>query len=410
MKSFDKLIVFFVVIMIVLTASVDHILLKDRGETSEYYLVEVNRVKHRLDAGEKVSADDFTAITGIYDIDADDEAAFDSKREYVICKAGDRLYRIEYDDKTENGRRRSFVAVNIAFIAVTVIGLAVLLYLRSKMIKPFNRISELPYELSKGNLTDPLKEDKSRYFGKFVWGLDMLREKLESSKQKEFEHAKAEKTMILSLSHDIKTPLSSIKLYSKALARGLYTDPQKLDEIYGSIGEKADEIERYLEEIIKHSSDDFISFEVENRDFYLSQVIDSVESFYQSKLSLNGTELTLENYTDCLIYGDPDRLTEVLQNIIENAIKYGDGKNISIVFSDEEDCRLVTVKNGGCELPKNELDHIFDSFWRGSNTNGKQGSGLGLYICRRLMNSMHGDIFADINDGYMFVTAVCRKS
>ena len=179
MKSFDKLIVFFVVIMIVLTASVDHILLKDRGETSGYYLVEVNRVKHRLDAGEKVSADDFTAITGIYDIDADDEAAFDSKREYIICKAGDRLYRIEYDDKTENGSRRSFVAVNIAFIAVTVIGLAVLLYLRSKMIKPFNRISELPYELSKGNLTDPLKEDKSRYFGKFVWGLDMLREKLE---------------------------------------------------------------------------------------------------------------------------------------------------------------------------------------------------------------------------------------
>ncbi|SFD06987.1 sensor histidine kinase [Ruminococcus albus] len=410
MKSFDKLIVFFIVIMILLTACVDHILLKDRGETSGYYLVEVNRVKHRLDAGEKVSADDYTSITGIYDIEAEDEAAFESKREYVICRAGGRLYRIEYDDRKDNSSKKAFAAVNIAFISVTVIVLAVLLYLRSKMIKPFNRISELPYELSKGNLTDPLKEDKSRYFGKFVWGLDMLREKLESSKQKEYEHAKAEKTMILSLSHDIKTPLSSIKLYSKALARGLYSDPKKLEEVYGSIGEKADEIERYLEEIIKHSSDDFISFEVENRDYYLSQVIDGIGAFYNSKLSLNGTEFTVEDYNDCMINGDPDRLTEVLQNIIENAIKYGDGKSIEISFSDEEDCRLITVKNSGCELPKNELDHIFDSFWRGSNTNGRQGSGLGLYICRRLMNSMRGDIFADINDGYMSVTAVCRKS
>ncbi|MCR5541699.1 MAG: HAMP domain-containing histidine kinase [Ruminococcus sp.] len=410
MKSFDKLIVFFVVIMIVLTASVDHILIIDRGETSGYYLVEVNRVKHRLDAGEEVSADDYTAITGICEIDADDESAFESKSEYVICKAGGRFYRIEYDDRKDSGSSKVFAAVNIAFGAVTVTVLAVLLYLRSKMIKPFNRISELPYELSKGNLTDPLKEDKSRYFGKFVWGLDMLREKLESSKQKEYEHAKAEKTMILSLSHDIKTPLSSIKLYSKALARGLYTDPKKLDEVYGSIGEKADEIERYLEEIIKHSSDDFLSFEVENREYYLSQVIDGIGAFYNSKLSLNGTEFTIEDYSDCIIYGDPDRLTEVLQNIIENAIKYGDGREITVSFSDEEDCRLVTVKNSGCELPKNELDHIFDSFWRGSNTNGKQGSGLGLYICRRLMNSMHGDIFADVSDGYMSVTAVCRKS
>ncbi len=99
---------------------------------------------------------------------------------------------------------------------------------------------------------------------------------------------------------------------------------------------------------------------------------------------------------------------EVLQNIIENAIKYGDGRLIKITFDEEEDCRLVTVRNGGCALGEDELPHIFDSFWRGANSCSCKGSGLGLYIGRKLMNKMDGEIFARIEDGSMLVTAVFR--
>ena len=99
-----------------------------------------------------------------------------------------------------------------------------------------------------------------------------------------------------------------------------------------------------------------------------------------------------------------------MQNILENAIKYGDGRSITVSFSDEEDCRLVTVSNTGCTLRDEEIDHIFDSFWRGSNSTGKEGSGLGLYICQRLMREMNGEIFAQCENGRMSVTAVCRKS
>ncbi|MBP5744104.1 MAG: ATP-binding protein, partial [Oscillospiraceae bacterium] len=122
-----------------------------------------------------------------------------------------------------------------------------------------------------------------------------------------------------------------------------------------------------------------------------------------------GTALEISEYRDCMLSGDPDRLEEVLQNIFENAIKYGDGKRIAVSFSDEEDCRLITVSNSGCTLPEEELTHIFESFWRGSNTGNKQGSGLGLYICSRLMQKMGGDIFAETEDGEMKMTVVCRK-
>ena len=88
----------------------------------------------------------------------------------------------------------------------------------------------------------PLKESKNRFFGKFLWGLDMLREKLEESKQAQYELMREKKTLLLSLSHDIKTPLSAIKLYSKALSNGIYKEYEKQQEVYESINAKADEI------------------------------------------------------------------------------------------------------------------------------------------------------------------------
>ena len=95
-----------------------------------------------------------------------------------------------------------------------------------------------------------------------------------------------------------------------------------------------------------------------------------------------------------------------LEPIVENAIKYGDEKEIAIDFSREENSLLLSVSNTGCTLPDTELPHIFDSFWRGSNAGSNNGSGLGLYICKQLMNRMNGDIFAEIKDGNMIVTAV----
>ena len=89
---------------------------------------------------------------------------------------------------------------------------------------------------------------------------------------------------------------------------------------------------------------------------------------------------------------------EVMQNIIENAIKYGDGKRIWIDNSRDEDMLVISIHNTGCTLDTKELTHIFDSFFRGSNVNNNPGSGLGLYICRNLMHLMNGEIFAQIND------------
>ena len=95
---------------------------------------------------------------------------------------------------------------------------------------------------------------------------------------------------------------------------------------------------------------------------------------------------------------------------MENAIKYGDGKSISISFDEEEDCKLITVSNTGCTLEENEISNVFDSFYRGSNTANIQGNGLGLYIVKQLMKRMDGDAFAVIDGDRFNVTLVARKA
>lgn len=232
--------------------------------------------------------------------------------------------------------------------------------------------------------------------------------KYEEHKATELQLQKEKKTLILSISHDIKTPLSAIKLYSQALSKNLYATESQRQEVALSINKKADEIERFVGDIIKTTSNEIVNIEVKAEEFYISQLVRQITDYYKEKLSLLRIKFCVASFTDAIVMGDFDRSIEVLQNIIENAIKYGDGGVISIDFSEEENYKLITISNTGNTLEKSELPHIFESFWRGSNAQGKNGNGLGLYIARQIMLKMHGDIYASCDREKMSITVVLK--
>lgn len=406
MKAFNRISAVVIVLIVAVFAVANAVLLTDNTDSGRPYRVEISRLAHEIGNG---YAPDLSACKYVTSITEYGEGFYESDSDHVIREINGELYRFDY--KAEDGTDKTglvlTVNVLLGVMAVAVIG--VMLYIRLKILKPFEQLSDVPYELSKGNLTAPVKESKNRFFGRFVWGVDMLRENMEQQKERELELQREKKMLLLSLSHDIKTPLSAIKLYSKALSKGLYTSVEKQLEIAENINSKADEIESYVTQIITASREDFLSLDVNMGEFYLSELVTKIKQYYTEKLSLIKTDFTVGGYTDCLISGDIDRSVEVVQNIMENAIKYGDGKSIDISFSEEDGCILVTAKNSGCTLADTDLPHIFDSFWRGSNAENEKGSGLGLYICRQLMYKMNGDIFAEIRNGNMCVTAVFGK-
>lgn len=323
----------------------------------------------------------------------------DRENKYQIFITDNYIYQIIY---FVNINRDSVkLEVNIILILLMVMIFAILIFVRQNILCPFENIINLPYELAKGNLTIPLKENKHKYFGKFIWGMDMLRENLEDNKRKELELLKEKKTLILSLSHDIKTPLNAISLYAKAISKNLYKSEEKMMQTAENISNKVNEIESYMNKIIKASNEDFLVFEVCNKEIYSKDIIEYINNYYTEKMNINNIDFNVVKYKNCMILADVERAIEVVQNVIENAVKYGDGRKIVLEAVREEEEYNIVVRNTGCTLSENELTHIFDSFYRGSNVEGQNGSGLGLYICRSLMHLMEGEILARIvNDSY----------
>ena len=410
MKAFNKILAA-VIAMIILIFVVFNLLFtfSDNTDSGRPYRVEINRLVFEIEQSGFDSVD-MSGCEYVTHIEKYSDKFYDSDSDYTIREINGVLYRFDYTTDMKSDKSSVMLMVNIILGILSAMIIGVLIFIRIKILLPFENLTNVPYELSKGNLTCPIKEDKSRFFGRFIWGVDLLRENMEQQKQRELDLQRDKKMLLLSLSHDIKTPLSAIKLYSKALSKGLYDGREKQIEIAESINTKADEIESYVLQIITASREDFLSLEVEMGEFYLSELISKIKLYYTEKLRLIRTDFFVGSYMDRLLKGDLDRSVEVLQNVMENAIKYGDGKSIDIQISEEDGCLLITVRNSGCTLSENELPHIFESFWRGENAENEKGSGLGLYINRQLMHKMNGEIFAEIKDGFISVSMVFSKA
>ena len=407
MKAFNKIFTAVIGELAILFAAANIILLADSSGSGRPYRVEINRLAQQIETDGHADISDCKYVTGIKEYDED---FFSTDSDYAVREIKGMLYRFDYRADSDSDRARLIVTVNVILGIMAVLVISVILYIKFRILAPFERLTDVPYELSKGILISPVKETKNHFFGRFIWGVDMLRENIEQQKKRELDLQKDKKMLLLSLSHDIKTPLSAIKLYAKALSKGLYESREKQLEIAECINAKADEIESYVSQIVTASREDFLSFDVNMGEFYLSELVEKIKGYYTEKLSLIGMDFSVSDYSDCLLNGDFDRSIEVLQNIMENAVKYGDGKNIALNFSEEDSCILITVRNSGCTLADTDLPHVFDSFWRGANAKNITGSGLGLYIGRKLMRKMNGEIFAEIMDGIMCVTAVFTKA
>ncbi|GKX67570.1 sensor histidine kinase [Inconstantimicrobium mannanitabidum] len=423
MKKFDRVIASVIVLYLVSSLAILGLIQKNNEQLSSEYKVEINRIYLGLVEGESFTEPNLESYKYVKSV------LFLSKSETTNKNVADKFYKsingVQYEVKPwyngekflgylrfnyvlENSNNNILLGIEFILFIFSAIIISILLYVRNSIIRPFNILSEMPYELSKGNLKEDIKENKGRYFGKFTWGINVLRENLDHHKIKELKLEKEKKLLLLSISHDIKTPLNTIKLYAKAIEEEVYDTNERKILAAKQIQEKSLEIENFVKEIIKTSSEDILEIEVKDSEFYLKDLIDKVIVTYKEKCMLKMIDFIVQDYHNKLIKGDLDRAFEVIGNIIENAFKYGDGKEIKISFYEEDYCQLIKIYNSGEKISQNEFNHIFDSFYRASNAKDKQGNGLGLYICKYIMQKMDGDIFAEYESEGMSFTLVLR--
>ena len=243
MNKFKIFAFWMIVIEIVLVVLGNGLYIYERsGNSGRLYLVEVSRLVKEIEEQKLTSSQIESINLNKYEtiVDIGEFVAGKScKHDYLVEEINGKLYRIEYVSEESNQMLFYMNGLLLAMVLVTAI---VLFYVYQKVLMPFWNMSNLSFELAKGNLSMPVKEEKSKLFGRFLWGMDMLREKLEDNKEKELEFQKERKTLILSLSHDIKTPLSSIELYAKALSENLYDTQKKKDAALQGITKNVKEI------------------------------------------------------------------------------------------------------------------------------------------------------------------------
>lgn len=401
MRTFKRLWIAALTVFLLLGMILNIVLIRYRNAADGLYRVEAKRIADEITETGTYDPARYSHITGVYS----GGDLYKSDAHYVIIEANGTLYRAEY---TLGNQNSTLIAVNCAFGVLFLLICSIFAYIWKNIIKPFGRLNDVPQELARGNLAVPISEEKSRFFGKFTWGVNLLREKIEDDRQKELSMQRDKKLLLLSLSHDIKTPLSAIKLNAKALAKGIYSDEEKRRSAAESINVRADEIEQFVSEITKAASEDFMHFEVTQGEAFLSRIISKISARYAAQFIDSETEFVINKYDDCILSCDADRLAECLQNLIENAIKYGDGKRIEIGVDKQDGCALITVTNTGCTLEPKELPQIFGSFHRGNNADKVQGNGLGLFICKRLMSLMGGEVYAEIQNDCFCVTLVVK--
>ncbi len=274
--------------------------------------------------------------------------------------------------------------------------IAVFTYIWFAILRPFDKLTDFAERIANGDFDLPLNYKRTNYFGKFTWAFDCMRREISSARACEKEAIENNKTVIASLSHDIKTPVASIRAYAEGLEAGMDATPEKRAKYLGVIMRKCDEVAALTNDMLLHSISDLDKLKMNPTEFELCGFIKETVSEISARnnISLNLTSYFIE------ISADRSRLTQVFENIVSNAAKYAK-TDVEISAAKTEKGAEIVFRDFGKGIPDEEIPFIFDKFYRGSRTEKENGAGLGLYIVKYVVTQSGGEVYAEnLADGF----------
>jgi len=269
---------------------------------------------------------------------------------------------------------------------VSVAALAFLsIYLHRAVARPFTRLEGFAEEVASGNLEAPLAFERSNPFGKFTWAFDHLRKELDRARKDEERAREDHKAALASLSHDLRTPLASLRAYAEALDMGLVNSEEERAEYERAIIRKCDEASSLVEDLFQHALSDMDRIAVACGPVQAAPIVKRCASD-----SSGLAQISCQRVDDACVEADEARLAQAIDNLIGNAIKYARGSAIDIQATAENGLYTIAVRDFGPGMPPEDMPFATERFYRGANASGKPGSGLGLYISSYLVERMGG--------------------
>lgn len=299
--------------------------------------------------------------------------------------------------------RRYFPLIFFGIVIILVGTNALLSYFMSRSIlRPVKQLSTAADKISKGNLNFHLEPSSKDELGKLVKIFDNMREQLKESLEHREKLEANRKELIANISHDLKTPITSIKGYVEGILDGVANTEQKIMRYLETIHVKAEHMHHLIDELSLYSKLDVKSlpfyFENVKINAFLKDYIDELKLEYQEVL-----EVSFITENSFFVSIDRDKIIRVMNNIILNSLKYNDKDicKIDIMISDRNSEILITIKDNGPGIFSEDVNRIFHRFYRTepSRNSITGGSGLGLAITEQIIKAHGGMIWAESNPG-----------
>ncbi len=258
-------------------------------------------------------------------------------------------------------------------------------YIYRAILRPFDKLKNYAGEIAKGNFDTALNYERSNYFGEYTWAFDHMRREIVKARACEKEAILNNKTVIATLSHDIKTPIASIRAYAEGLEANLDNSIEKRQRYLTTIMTKCDEVTKLTNDLFLHSISDLDKLKMEFEEVELAD-------FLQTHFNETVNQLTLNKPIPMkTLIVDQKRLEQAIDNLINNSKKYAN-TSMKLWATIEETTYSIHLRDYGQGIPSEDMPFIMDKFYRGRNAGEQEGSGLGLYIVNYIMKQHGGQL------------------
>ena len=278
-------------------------------------------------------------------------------------------------------------------------------WLNRDIYKPLKELSVAMRHISVGDFDYHMDGGRGDEIGLLFDNYEQMRLQLKESEDEKAQNEKKSKELVSNISHDLKTPITSIKGYVEGIMDGVANTPEKMDKYIKTIYNKANDMDRLINELTTYSGIDSnkipYHFTILNVSDYFSDCVEEVGLDLEAKnIHLDFTNLIP---ADTFVVADPEQLKKVINNIISNSVKYMGHENgeIDIRLLDEGESVKIEIEDDGKGIASKDIGNIFERFYRTDSSRNylQGGSGIGLSIVKKIIEDHGGYVWATSKEG-----------
>ncbi|MDO4522237.1 MAG: HAMP domain-containing sensor histidine kinase [Eubacteriales bacterium] len=290
--------------------------------------------------------------------------------------------------------------IGIASVLILVFTAMLLLgWIYTSVNVPIHKLRKATHNIAEGNLDFTVEVIGDDEISDLCRDFEQMRQRLLESTQEKLEYDQESKELISNISHDLKTPITAIKGYVEGIMDGVADTPEKMDRYIRTIYNKANDMDRLINELTFYSKIDTNRIPYEFHKVNVGEYFEDCFEEVGIELESKGIEFCYCNYVaeDVQIIADAEQIKRVISNIISNSVKYMGSRpgRIDIRVKDVGDFVQVEIEDNGKGIGPKELPCIFDRFYRAdASRNSAGGRGIGLSIVKKIIEDHGGKIWA----------------